>query len=505
MKSPRHRTALLPVLLALLTCVAPAAAIQDESPADEPEQADAAEPVVTEHTLSLAGDELEYRATAGTITIKEDGDAPKADIFYVYYEAKEDDARRPLTFCFNGGPGSSSVWLHMGAFGPRRVPMPTGARTPKPPYRLIDNEGTLLDLSDLVFVDPVTTGYSRAIEGEDDGQFHGVREDVQWMAEFIRLFVTRYERWDSPKFLAGESYGTTRAAGLAAALQDRHGMYLNGVILISSILSFQTARFDTGNDLPYVLFLPTYTATAWYHRRLAPELQADLRTTLEEAEAFALGDYATALLQGDRLPPEDRSDIATRLARLTGLSIDYVERTNLRIDIHRFTKELRRDERTTVGRLDSRFTGRDADATGTTSEYDPSYSAIQGPYTAVLNDYVRGELGYENDTPYEILTGRVHPWKWRNGQGYVDMSDSLRVAMSKNPHLMVFVANGTYDLATPYFATEYTFAHLGLEPELRDNVVMGYYEAGHMMYVEDEHLLGLKRDLAAFYAKALAD
>jgi carboxypeptidase C (cathepsin A) len=492
--------------LTLLCCVAGALQHADAEPADEAEK-DADEEIArTSHSVVIGQTSVEYEAAAGSLLVREDGTSPKARIFFVSYERRgtTEPAQRPITFCFNGGPGSSSVWLHMGAFGPRRVSFPDDAVAPPPPYALVDNEHSILDLTDLVFIDPVTTGYSRAATGEDSAQFHGVQRDLEVVAEFVRLYTTRFGRWAAPKFLAGESYGTTRAAGLATVLQDRHGMYLNGVVLVSSILNFLTARFDTGNDLPPVLFLPTYTATAWYHGKLAPELSGDLTRTLALVEEFALREYAPALMLGDRLGAETRAHVVRELARFTGLSPEYVARTNLRIDIQRFVKELRRDERTTVGRLDSRFVGADADAAGESNEYDPSYSAIQGPYTALLNAYVRGELGYSSDVPYEILTGRVRPWDWGTDNRYLDMGERLRSAMTRNPHLHVFVANGYYDLATPYFATRYTFDHLGLEPALAEHVTMTHYAAGHMMYIHGPSLAALKQDLATFYGRALA-
>jgi len=373
-----------------------------------------------------------------------------------------------------------------------------------PPYRLVDNEHSLLDVSDLVFIDPVSTGYSRVVPGEKAKQFHGIKRDIESVGDFIRLYVSRYRRWSSPKFLAGESYGTTRAAGLAGYLQERHGMYLNGLMLVSSILDFQTASFTAGNDLPYILFLPTYTATAWYHKRLAPELQLDLKAALAEAERFALNEYALGLMQGAALPSERRSELARRLAALTGLSVDYLERTDLRINIHRFVKELLRGERRTVGRLDSRFHGIDRDSAGEQGEYDPSLAMITGPYTACFNDYIRTELSFESDLPYEVLTGRVHPWSYAEHENeFVSVAETLRKAMSMNPFLKVFVANGYYDLATPYFATLYTFNHLGIDPALSANISQAFYEAGHMMYIHLPSLVQLKRDLAAFVASAL--
>jgi carboxypeptidase C (cathepsin A) len=299
--------------------------------------------------------------------------------------------------------------------------------------------------------------------------------------------------------LIGESYGTTRSAGLSGYLQERHGMYLNGIMLISSILNFQTARFLPGNDLPYILFLPTYTATAWYHGKLDAELQKNLRDTLDEVEAFASGEYATALMKGDALSSTEYDQIVKKLSRYTGLSPEYIEQTNLRVEIMRFTKELQRDQRRTTGRLDSRFTGIDRDAAGEKWEFDPSLSAITGPYTATLNDYVRSELEFESDLPYEILTSRVWPWGYESHQNqFINVGETLRKAMTINPYLKVLIANGYYDLATPYFATQYTFDHLDLDESLRGNYSMTFYEAGHMMYVHMPSLSQLKSDLAEF-------
>lgn len=478
----------------------------------------------TRHTVEIDGKQIDYVARAGTLVLKEEteaedkkteGEKPKASIFFVSYskvhhaDAEESDhaRRRPITFSFNGGPGSSSVWLHLGLLGPQRVRVTDPSDQPlPPPYRLEDNLYSLLDVTDLVFIDPVSTGYSRAVEGEKASRFHDFKKDIEAVGDFIRLYATRFQRWSSPKFLIGESYGTTRAAGLSGYLQDRHGMYFNGIMLISTILNFQTASFVPGNDLPYILFLPTYTATAWYHRKLTEDLQEDLHASLAEVEAFALGDYALAMMQGDSLTGAERNKIADALVRYTGLSREYVEQTNLRINIHRFVKELLRDERRTVGRLDARFTGIDRDAAGEHHEYDPSYAIIQGAYTATLNDYLRAKLCFESDLPYEILTDRVRPWSYEKHQNqYVNVAETLRQAMSKNPFLRVFVANGYYDLATPYLATRYTFDHMALDKSLRDNISMKHYEAGHMMYVHEESLVALKRDLAAFIGSAVPE
>ena len=457
--------------------------------------------VTTKHTLRLGAESIAYTAHAGTIVLKNEAGDARASFFVVAYTRDgADPAKRPVTFTFNGGPGSSSVWLHMGAFGPRRVAYADDAgRAAAPPYRHVENEGSILDVTDLVFIDPVTTGYSRAVPPEEAKKFHGFEADVESVGEIIRLWTTRNERWSSPKFLAGESYGTTRAAGLAGWLQDQ-GLYLNGVMLVSSILNFQTARFDTGNDLPYVLFLPTYTATAWYHQRLAPELQRQpLEPVVAEAERFALGEYASALMKGNALGEEERRSVVTALARWTGLAPEYVERSNLRIPIQRFDKELLRDQSRTAGRLDSRFTGIDRDAAGEEPDEDPSYAAIFGEYTAVLNDWVRRGLKFETDVPYEILTSKVRPWSFERQQNrYLDVSETLRAAMTQNPHLRVFVANGYYDLATPFAATNYTFARLPVDASLRPNVTMKYYAGGHMMYIDRAAHRTLPDDIAAF-------
>jgi carboxypeptidase C (cathepsin A) len=476
----------------------------------------------THHKLVIEGREIRYTATAGTIVLKEEsegegkkveGEKAKASIFFIAYTRDHDEGtddatyrqQRPITFSFNGGPGSSSVWLHLGLLGPRRVRVTDDGDHPlPPPYWLMDNVHSLLDMTDLVFVDPVSTGFSRAVEGEKASQFHDLKKDIESVGDFIRLYATRYQRWSSPKFLIGESYGTTRAAGLSGYLQNRHGMYFNGIMLVSVILNFQTARLVLGNDLPFILFLPTFTATAWYHRRLPADLQADLHHTLAEVEAFALGEYTLALIQGDALPEGERDQIAQKLARYTGLSPSYIHQTNLRINIFRFVKELLRDRRRTIGRLDSRFTGIDRDSAGEHFEFDPSYAVIQGPYSATMNDYVRTELAFEQDLPYEILTDRVHPWSYDEYQNqYVNVAETLREAMSKNPFLRIFVANGYFDLATPYMATRYTFNHLELDPSLRDNISIKHYQAGHMMYIHEPSLAQLKGDLAEFIRAAI--
>jgi carboxypeptidase C (cathepsin A) len=462
--------------------------------------------VETTNTVSVNGVEVRYKATTGTIVIKDEEGKPHVSFFFIAYTSLDhtNASERPLTFSFNGGPGSASVWLHLGVLGPRRVYLKDDGALPPPPFRLVNNEETLLDKTDLVFIDPVSTGFTRGVPGEDVSKYHGVEEDLESVGDFIRLYTTRNDRWLSPKFLIGESYGTTRAAGLAGYLEDRYGMYLNGIALVSAVLDFSTISFGAGNDLPYIFFLPTYTATAWYHKKLAPDLQADQKKALSEAEKFALGPYTLALLQGADLPKADRASVVKELARLTGLSEDYIDRADLRVRAQQFFKELLRKEHLTVGRYDSRITGEDRNSVGESPEYDPSYTTALGPFAATFNDYVRRELKFESDLPYEVLTGKVQPWNFSMARNrYLDIAEDLRQAMTHNPYLKVFVANGHYDLATPYLATRYTFDHIGLPPELRSNVSMGYYEAGHMMYLNTPSRVALKADLARFISSSV--
>lgn len=463
---------------------------------------------VTRHRVTVGGRELAYTVTAGTLVLSEEAHAkegeseglrPRARVFFIAYalDDQPDPRTRPVTFSFNGGPGSSSVWLHLGLLGPRRVVMGDVGALTGPPYDLTDNEFTLLTHSDLVFIDPVSTGYSRVTDGEKPGTFHGFGKDIESVGDFIRLWTSRAGRWLSPKFLIGESYGTTRAAGLSGYLQERHGLFLNGLMLVSSILDFATVDFTPGHDLPYIVHLPTAAATAWYHGRLAGD--RPLAEVLREAEAFADGDYARALHLGARLSEEEGRRVAERYAGLTGLSVDFVLRNDLRVTLARFCKELLRDRGRTVGRLDSRFTGIDRDSGGEGSESDPSLSAILGPFTAAMNHYVRAELAFASDLPYEILTARVRPWSYGEFENrHVRVSDTLRKAMHQNPHLRVLVASGYFDFATPYHATRHTLDHLGLDPSLRGNLREATYEAGHMMYVHRPSLERQHADLTAF-------
>lgn len=468
----------------------------------------------TTHTVRIAGEDVAYDATAGRLILKEEEGKKKASFFFVSYTRNDvsELATRPIVFSFNGGPGSSSVWLHLGALGPRRVLLDDEGMPLPPPGRLVDNEHSILDVADLVFIDPVGTGFSRAIPGEDAKSFHHFTKDIEAVGEFIRIYLTRHQRWGSPKFLAGESYGTTRAAGLAGHLYNRHGITFNGLLLISSILNFQTAGFDAstgtfrrGNDLPYVVFLPTYAATAWFHNRLgAKDQKRPMRDLLDEVEQFAATDYATALFQGDALPEQQYRKVARRVARYTGLSETYVTRYDLRVEILRFCKELLRDQRRTVGRIDARYTGIDRFTDGDAFESDPSIDATMGAYTSALNAYMRDELEYESDLPYEVLSNETwQNWDYEDFKNaYVDVSETLRETISRTRFMKVFIANGYLDLATPYFATEYTFNHLGLDESLRANVAMKYYDAGHMMYVHVPSLRRLATDMRGFLESA---
>jgi len=467
---------------------------------EAPEEA----PVVTSHEMKIGDRSLKYRVTTGMLPLRNEKGETEARIFFMAYVADTGAGpeRRPLTFSFNGGPGSSSVWLHLGALGPKRVKMLSEGGMPAPPYQLVDNQQTWLDTTDLVFIDPVGTGYSRPARPELGRKFWGLRGDLESVGEFIRLYLSRYERWSSPLFVVGESYGTTRAAGLAGYLIER-GIAFNGIMLVSSILNFQTAEFEKGNDLPYVLFLPTYTATAWFHKKLPTDLRGDLKKTLTEVERFANTEYTLALARGDSLSSAEREAIAKQLARYTGLSESYIAGANLRITQPGFCKELLREERRTVGRLDSRFKGIDERAVGERPEFDPSMAAIRPPYTAMFNDYVRRSLGYKTDLHYYILGGGINtPWEFPQGE-FPDTSESLRSAFSKNPSMKLFVASGYYDLATPYFATRYTLAHMGLDPSQLSRITTVDYEAGHMMYIHEGELGRLKKDVAAFVAGAV--
>ena len=502
------------LLCLLLTFITPALAQRPTAPPiAQPTSASAPAapmvdepPVITKHELKLADKTLKYTVTTGKLPIKNQvSGETEAQLFFMAYTLDDvtDRAKRPLMFSFNGGPGSASVWLHLGALGPKRVKMQDDGMMPAPPYELVPNEHTWLDATDLVFIDPVGTGYSRAARLDLAPKFLSLNGDLESVGEFIRLYLSRNERWTSPLYLVGESYGTTRAAGLTGYLIDR-GIAFNGVLLISTILNFQTALFANGNDLPFQLMLPSYTATAWYHKKLPADLQRKpLREVLNEAERWATNDYSVALARGDKLVGAERQKIVDQMARLTGLSKTFIEQNQLRVDLGKFNKELLRDKQRTTGRLDSRFTGIDARPAGDSPDFDPSMTAIRPPYTAAFNQYVRSELGYKNDANYYILGGGfTAPWNMNAENTYADTSVALRNAFNKNPFMKLFVAYGYYDMATPYFAAEYTFDHMNLDPSLKTNIKTAYYEAGHMMYIDLKSLAALKKDVAAFLQAA---
>jgi carboxypeptidase C (cathepsin A) len=545
-----------------------AADVPGEDDAKTKKSEEPPKPSVTHHTATIDGREIKYTATAGKMLLATDEGDPKAYVFYVAYtvddpnaprgavsrdaaaerddeedesdEASDDDEdedsddeddeddedgededddedndataaapatpnRRPITFCFNGGPGSSSVWLHLGMLGPVRVKLDSNAGTLPPPHQLIPNPYSLLDKTDLVFIDPVSTGFSRPAEGEDRRQFHGYEQDIRAVGQFIHDYTTKNARWASPKFVLGESYGGIRSAGLSGELRDRYHLELNGIVLISAVVDFQTLAARGNNDIAYALFLPSFAATAWYHKALDDDLLEDsLESVVRDAEEFAIGPYLQALAAGDALPENRRRRIIRQMSELTGLSEDYIDRANLRVSQPRFGKELLRDRRKVVGRYDSRYTGFDRDTLGEMTEHDPSGEAVFGTFTSALNDYLRTQLKVDETRVYEILTGNVQPWDYGSfANRYVSASDTLREAMTANPYLKVFAACGHYDLATPQYAMQYTRDHLGLEPERRDNFTLDFYEAGHMMYVHEPSLVKLRKDLLKFYDEAL--
>ena len=461
---------------------------------------------VTDGQINIDGAALKYKATAGTLVMKDESGHPKASFFFVAYEKQppaDNPARRPITFLFNGGPGAAAVWLHLGAVGPKRVALDDNGHAPSPPYQLEDNPYTWLSATDLVFIDPVGTGYSRAAPGEKPEQFYGVKEDIQSVGEFIRMYTTRYERWLSPKFLAGESYGTTRAAGLSEYLLD-NGISLNGIVLISSVLNFGTIDLGHGNELPYALYLPSYTAIAWYHKKLPSDLQsADLSKTLKEVERWAMTDYLVDLGAGTSLAAAERSAAVKKLARYTGLPEKYVDKADLRIDPGAFRHELLAAENKIIGRFDARLAGTDSDPLSRDADYDASLNPFLAAYSATFNDYVRRTLKFNSDLPYEVLSGKVGPWNFgRGGGGYLDVANDLRMALLKNSSTRVLFCSGRFDLATPYLAATYTINHLDVGPQ-RSNVRQAFFDAGHMLYHHKPDLEKLNKEVTAFIQGAV--
>ena len=501
----------LPLAITILLALAPAAlgqqrpgalpdAVQRPQAPGQRETASVAadEPSKTSHVVRLDGREIRYTATVGTIPIRLDDGKIAARMFYVAYTKDGEDAKaRPIAFLYNGGPGSASVWLHMGSFAPRRARMADEGFQPAPPYELVDNEHSLLDVADLVFVDAIDTGYSRVMAGVDNSQFHGQDGDIRAFGEFIAAYLGAFNRWPSPKFLIGESYGTIRSAGLAQELQSRHGIELNGIVLVSALLTYQTLSPAPNNDIAWAVQIPTFAATAWYHKKLPAELQARSVThVVDEARAFALGEYMLALTKGNTLTDAERQSMAEKLARFTGLTPTYILSANLRVDSARFRKELLRDRRLVVGRLDGRFTALDADAAGERQEFDPSNAALQGPYVALFQDYVKNELKWDTSLHYPT-SGNVRPWTYVQNR-YMDMTDALRLTMAKNPFLKVLLVSGYYDMATYVGGAEFNLTHFAYDRQITDRVSYAYYEGGHMMYIRPSAHAELKRDVAAF-------
>lgn len=464
--------------------------------------------VTTAHQIGSGADQLDYHVTCGRMVLREEtvtdgtfgGHQARAELFHIAYTLDgAEPGSRPVTFAFNGGPGSSSVWLHLGVLGPRRVIMGDAGALDPAPYQLVDNPESLLQVSDLVFIDPVTTGYSRTAEGHRFDDFHGFERDLESVAEFIRLWTSRNHRWRSPKFLAGESYGTTRAAGLAQRLGTDHGMYVNGLMLISSVLDMGSIDFTEGNELPYALFLPTYTAAAHYHGKIGGELTDQVAA----AEDFASKDLPYALARGSRLPADERERMIGRYAQLTGLGTDYIDRADLRVDLFSFTTELLRDRRQSIGRLDMRFVGWPDNANAAGMEYDPSISAIHGPYATMFNAYIRDECRFETDLGYNVLTPKVHPWSYKEFEGApVQVTTALAQAMRDNASMRVHIGCGYYDGATPHYAAEHVMAHLRIPASEHHRIEWAYYQAGHMMYVHERSRQRQSEDLINFIRSA---
>jgi carboxypeptidase C (cathepsin A) len=507
------RLLLITVLSLCLFILYPLAIVAQEAPPQglataeaEPVRGDSAPDALstTRHSLNAGNSRIDYTATTGTLRLKDEEGKPKADIFFVAYTVpgQEEPRRRPITFLFNGGPGASSIWLHLGAAGPRRVPVADVGEAVPPPAQVVENNYSWLPFTDLVFIDPVGSGYSRAVPGESSKQFWGIQEDIRSVGEFIRLYVTRFGRWSSPLFLAGESYGSFRAAGIAEHLYENFGMQVNGLLLLSLAIDFRAFSFDLGNDLPYVAHLPAYTASAWYHNKLSADLQESLPKTLREAENWVTTDYAHALAKGDSLPKEERNRIEESLERYTGLPRSVISSRNLRIHRRVFLSELLRAKGRSLDIMDGRVT-----SLGSQDGFldYPTIVRTAAPYTSVLNDYVRKELKYETNTPYIFLSDEANRnWNWGSAiGGYVSALGMLRNAVTRSETLKIFAANGIYDLNTPYLGVKYTLDHLGLPPTLRDNLKVQFYEAGHMFYTHEESLAKFTSDVAAFYGWAV--
>ena len=489
------------ISLNLLAAAAPDAEKPTEKPVEKPVETPAPkviEPVIRESSVTIEGKKVPYKVTTGKLQLKADDGKARASIFHVSYVRTDvkDVSTRPVLFAFNGGPGSSAVWLHIGVLGPKIVKLPgDGTTASLPPARVMNNPLSVLDVCDLVFIDPVSTGYSRAEKDVKPGDFHGLDKDIESVGDFIRRWVSEHDRWSSPKYLLGESYGGIRAAGLSSHLQKRYGMSLNGVVLLSSLLDFSTLQAAQGNDLAYAVFLPAFTGTAHFHRKI----EGDREALIRESTKFAFGDYAAALLQGSALDPATRTKIADQLAKFSGIDAASWLAHDLRLESASFRSELLRKEGKVIGRFDGRVAWDTTDKTAESAEYDPSYSLAYGAFSTAMLDYLGRELGYKEDQPYEILTEKVHPWNWGRSNEVVNLSNRLSVAMRNNPHLRVLVMGGRTDLATPPEGVAYSVRHmLNLPENLRKNITTTFYDGGHMFYLNPPDLLKCRADLVNF-------
>ncbi len=495
-----------PLFITVLALSTPVHAAPTENPATEKPREEKSEeksvkpiePVTRDGAVTIAGKVVPYQVTTGKLVLKQVDGKERASIFHVSYERSDiqDKSKRPVMFAFNGGPGSSAVWLHIGVLGPKILQLPgNGTQAPLPPVRVGDNPLSILDVCDLVFIDPVSTGYSRAGKDVKAGDFHGVSGDIESIGDFIRRWITEHDRWGSPKYLLGESYGGIRAAGLSNHLQSRYGMSLNGVILLSSLLDFATIQSMQGNDLSSLVYLPSYTGVAHFHGKI----QGDRDALVKESTEFAFGDYAAALLKGNDLDDASRTKIADRLATLTGIPAATWSAHHLRIDSSFFRTELLRQEGKLIGRFDGRVAWDATDPTSSYPDYDPSFSLAVGAFSTAMLDYLGRDLGYKEDSPYEILTGKVQPWDWDASNSVVNLSDRLSNAMRDNPYLRVLVMGGYTDLATPPTGVEYSVRHLLNLPEnVRSNITTTSFDGGHMFYLNPPDLEKCRKDLVNF-------
>ena len=470
--------------------------------------------VTTKHSVTINGKEIRYTATVGTMVVSQEstkdgvyeGEKPRFEIFFTAYtlDDPEDISKRPLTFSFNGGPGSCSMWVHMGFLGPRRVQLDEEGNVTRFPAPVVENPYSILDLTDLVFIDPVLTGYSRSVTGNKDADFLGYTNDIHSVGDFIRLYVTRNERWSSPKYLAGESYGTPRSVGVCKYLSEEYSLDLNGLMLISTANDFSTLEFNPGNELPFVLFLPTYAADAWYYKKAAPQyLAMSIEDYMAEVRKFAEGEYLTALFKGSRLTAEEKDALAEKLSAYTGLRKEHILHANLRIEIGNFCKELLRDRHLVVGRIDSRYTGTDRNNVGDSFEDDPSGYQLSGAFGGAINDYLRRELGFKSERPYKTSSNLWKNWSYKEYENsFLQQQAIIRDDMAKNKDLKVWVLCGYYDLATPFFAAEWVYDHIFLEPEYQKNLSFTYYPSGHMIYLHKPSLVQFRKDAESWYGEA---